>query len=87
MDAEFSEDDLTHTQKERAKWTRIENLVDSRERIRRIAQDIVTHFEQRLKANANKGKGMIVCMSYRIAVDLLLEKIEVLDGMMNGFDY
>lgn len=37
---------------------------------RSLPTDIVQHFEQRLFANANQGKGMIVAMSRRIAVDL-----------------
>ncbi|MCL8018316.1 hypothetical protein M1L21_45625, partial [Streptomyces sp. AS02] len=40
------------------------------DRIQAVAADIVQHFEQRLFANANQGKGMIVAMSRRIAVDL-----------------
>lgn len=37
----------------------------------------MTHFEQRLIANANQGKGMIVSMSRRIAVDLYNEIIKL----------
>ncbi|MDC4545766.1 DUF3387 domain-containing protein, partial [Acinetobacter baumannii] len=49
----------------------------SKERIRAIAKDIVEHFEQRLIANANQGKGMIVSMSRRIAVDLYNEIVKI----------
>ena len=77
FDDQYSEDDLNQSQKERAKWARVEGLIGSKDRIKAIAQDIVTHFEQRLVANANQGKGMIVSMSRRIAVDLYNEIIKL----------
>lgn len=77
FDEQFSEEDLNQTQKERAKWVRVEGLIGSKERIKAIAKDIVAHFEQRLVANANQGKGMIVSMSRRIAVDLYNEIIAI----------
>lgn len=77
FDKQFSEDELTQTQKERAKWARFESLIGHKERVKAIAQDIVTHFEQRLVANAQQGKGMIVSMSRRIAVDLYNEIIKI----------
>ncbi|WP_407066137.1 type I restriction endonuclease subunit R [Acinetobacter towneri] len=77
FDDQFSEDDLNQTQKERAKWARVEGLIGSKERIKAIAKDMVQHFEQRLVANANQGKGMIVSMSRRIAVDLYNEIVAI----------
>lgn len=62
------QDELTETQKAKARWTQIEALIGSEKRIQNIAQDIVTHFEQRQEVFA--GKGMIVSMSRRIAADL-----------------
>ena len=44
-------------------------------RIKRIAQDIVNHFEDR--TSVLEGKGMIVCMSRRICVDLYNEIIKL----------
>ena len=70
FDEEFNEGDLTATQQARAKWVKAEALIGSHDRIQAVAADIVQHFEQRLFANANQGKGMIVAMSRRIAVDL-----------------
>jgi len=55
-------------QKTKSKWARVEAIVGSEKRIKEVAQDIVTHFEKRLEAM--DGKGMIVCMSRRICVDL-----------------
>ena len=68
LDDELDQEDLTTTQKAKAKWTQLEALVGSENRIRNIAKDIVTHFEQRQEVF--EGKGMIVSMSRRIAADL-----------------
>ncbi|MDX1909484.1 MAG: HsdR family type I site-specific deoxyribonuclease [Bacteroidia bacterium] len=68
LDEELAQEDLTSTQKAKARWTQLEALVGSGNRIRNIAQDIVTHFSQRQEVF--EGKGMIVAMSRRIAADL-----------------
>lgn len=68
LDEELQEDELTDTQKAKARWTQIEALIGSKQRIQNIAKDIVTHFEQRQEVFA--GKGMIVSMSRRIAAEL-----------------
>lgn len=68
LDDELEQDELTNTQKAKAKWTQLEALVGSENRIRNIANDIVAHFTQRQAVF--EGKGMIVCMSRRIAAEL-----------------
>lgn len=68
LDDDLAEEDLTNTQKAKAKWTQLEALVGSESRIKNIAKDIVTHFGERRKVF--EGKGMIVSMSRRIAADL-----------------
>ena len=68
LDDELDQEDLTNTQKAKAKWTQLEALIGSENRIERIAKDIVNHFEQRQEVF--DGKGMIVSMSRRIAADL-----------------
>lgn len=68
LDEELEQDELTETQKAKAKWTQIEALIGSENRIQNVAQDIVTHFEQRQEVF--DGKGMIVSMSRRIAAEL-----------------
>ena len=68
LDEELDHDDFTDTQKVKAKWTKLEALVGSENRINQIAKDIIEHFEQR--QTVFEGKGMIVTMSRRIAVDL-----------------
>jgi type I restriction enzyme, R subunit len=68
LDKELDQEELTVTQKAKAKWTQVEALIGSEKRINNIAQDIVSHFEARQEVFA--GKAMIVSMSRRIAVDL-----------------
>lgn len=68
LDEELEQDELNETQKAKARWTQIEALIGSQQRIQNIAKDIVTHFEQRQEVFA--GKGMIVSMSRRIAAEL-----------------
>ncbi len=68
LDEDLDSEELTVTQKAKSKWTQLEALVGSENRINNIAQDIVQHFL--LRQEASEGKGMIVAMSRRIAVDL-----------------
>lgn len=72
IDEEFEEltesDEVSNRQQLRAKWTRLEAIVGNPNRIQKIAEDLIYHFEQR---NAVlDGKAMIVCMSRRICVEL-----------------
>lgn len=75
LDDELDQEDLTNTQKAKAKWTQLEALVGSENRIKNIAKDIVAHFGQRQEVF--EGKGMIVSMSRRIAADLYQAIIEL----------
>ena len=50
------------------KWSTLETLAGASERLDELAALIVDHFEKRQQAI--NGKGMIVCMSRRICVDL-----------------
>lgn len=79
LDAEFEEltesEELSNRQKLRARWTRLEAIVGNEDRLKKIAEDIVFHFENR---NAVlEGKAMIVCMSRRICVELYEEIIKI----------
>lgn len=72
LDEQFEEltenEEVSSRQKVRARWTRLEAIVGNPNRLEKIAQDLVFHFEQR---NAVlDGKAMIVCMSRRICVEL-----------------
>ncbi len=73
LDDELSKEDLTDTQKAKAKWTQLEALIGSRNRVKNIAKDIIQHFEARQEVF--DGKGMIVSMSRRIAAELYHEII------------
>ena len=75
LDDELKKDELAETQKAKAKWTQLEALIGSKDRIKRIAGDIVNHFEQRQAVF--EGKGMIIAMSRRIAADLYDEIIKI----------
>ena len=50
------------------KWSTLEKLAGAEERLNELAALIVDHFEKRQQAI--QGKGMIVCMSRRICVEL-----------------
>lgn len=78
LDQEFDNVQTTHElsqRKAKAKWTQLEALIGSENRVRNIAQDIVSHFEQRQEVF--DGKGMIVSMSRRIAAELYDEIIKI----------
>ena len=73
---EVTEDDeLTERQKRFARWASKEAVVGSAARLKQVAADMVSHFEQRL--SAAEGKAMVVCMSRRICVALHREIIRL----------
>ncbi|MCG8387287.1 MAG: HsdR family type I site-specific deoxyribonuclease, partial [Cytophagales bacterium] len=78
LENELDEGELTETQKAKAKWTQLEALIGSENRIATVAKDIVQHFEQRQEVF--EGKGMIVTMSRRIAAALYEEIIKTRPG-------
>jgi type I restriction enzyme R subunit len=63
------------SQNAKTKWTRLEALVGSKDRINQIARDMVYHFEQRQEVF--EGKAMIVSMSRRIAADLYRQIVTI----------
>lgn len=81
LDLDEAYNDITEDQEEdvkqrlKSKWSRIEALAGAKPRIEALAKDIIQHFETRQQAM--KGKGMIVTMSRRIAVDLYDEIIRL----------
>jgi len=62
------EEDLGNREKTKGEWSRLEKLVGAEPRITQIAKDLVDHFE--LRRSVMEGKGMIVCMSREICVNL-----------------
>lgn len=75
LDKELDTEAMDDVQKAKAKWTQLEALIGSPNRIRNIAADIVQHFEERQKVF--EGKAMIVAMSRRIAAALYDEIIKI----------
>ncbi|SCG82556.1 type I restriction enzyme, R subunit [Proteiniborus sp. DW1] len=79
IDEEF--DEVTEGQEElekeknKSKWSRLEAVVGSPNRVKKLAEDIVNHYEE--KSKTIEGKAMIVCMSRRICVDLYDEIIKL----------
>ncbi|MFN8437441.1 MAG: type I restriction endonuclease subunit R [Cytophagales bacterium] len=75
LDASIEElteqEELSNAQKLKARWSSIEAVVGSKERLKKVAQDIVTHFEK--KNAVIDSKAMVVCMSRQICVDLYNE--------------
>ncbi|MBI3837821.1 MAG: type I restriction endonuclease subunit R [Planctomycetia bacterium] len=72
LDEDFEEategEEIEHKEKLKTKWAALEVVVGAEQRIERVAQDLVNHFESRLEVM--DGKAMVVCMSRRICVDL-----------------
>ncbi len=79
IDPEFEEltegEEVERKEKLKSRWARLEAMVGSEKRIRLVAKDLVDHFENRL--GVIEGKGMIVAMSRRIAVELYNEIIKL----------
>jgi type I restriction enzyme, R subunit len=79
VDAEFEEltesEEQDDRQKLKSRWARLEAIVGNEHRLELIANDIVKHFESRNEIL--DGKGMIVCMSRRICVDLYAQIIKI----------
>ncbi len=63
------------SQKAKTKWTQLEALIGSPNRIKQVAKDLIAHFEQR--QGVIEGKAMIVSMSRRIAAELYKEIISL----------
>lgn len=78
VDPDFEEategEEVTRKERLKTKWAQLEALVGTEKRLGLIADDIITHFEERLEAI--DGKAMIVCMSRRICVDLYNALVE-----------
>jgi len=79
IDAEFEEvtegEETERKEKLKTKWAQVEAIVGAEKRLRLIARDLVEHFEKRLEAL--EGKGMVVCMSRRICVELYNEIVRL----------
>lgn len=79
IDSEIDElaegEDGDEQSKLKSKWAALEKVVGAEPRIRRVAVDLVTHFEER--SQAQSGKAMVVAMSREICVHLYDEIIKL----------
>ncbi len=79
IDPEFEEategEEVERKEKLKTKWAQLEAVVGAEKRLGIVARDLVDHFEKRLEAM--DGKGMIVCMSRRICVELCREIVKL----------
>jgi type I restriction enzyme R subunit len=55
-------------EKTKSKWAALGKLVGSEPRMEQVGKDLVSHFESRIATMP--GKGMVVCMSREICVDM-----------------
>jgi type I restriction enzyme R subunit len=62
------EEDIAARESTKSKWAALEKLVGSEPRMQQVGKDLVAHFETRIATMP--GKGMIVCMSREICVDM-----------------
>ncbi len=75
LDRDLANEDLSNTQKAKAKWSQLEAIVGSKARLKKVAEDLIFHYETRQENF--EGKAMFVSMSRRIAVDLYSEIIKL----------
>ena len=68
VDELVENENQTAYEKAKTKWSQLEAIVGHKDRVKTVASDIVTHFETRTEII--EGKGLIVSMSRRIAVEL-----------------
>ena len=68
-------EESTAKEKAKAKWAQLEAIVGHQDRLKAVATDVVDHFRNRRQVFA--GKGLIVCMSRRIAVELYEQIIKI----------
>lgn len=62
------EEDVSTREKTKSQWSALEKLVGSEPRVTEVGKDLVQHFEERI--TSMPGKGMIVCMSREICVEM-----------------
>ena len=75
LDSSFEEateaEEVAKREKMKSRWAAVEAIVGTEKRIKAVAKDLVDHFEERQLGMV--GKGLIVCMSRRICVELYQE--------------
>ncbi len=84
FDAATEGEEIEGKEKQKTKWSALEKVVGTEERIKKIAEDFVNHWENRL--SILDGKAMIVTMSRRIAIELHYEIIKLRPSWYNRDD-
>jgi len=88
IDPDFEEategEEVERKEKLKSRWAQLEAIVGSEKRVALVAQDLVEHFENRLRAM--DGKAMVVCMSRRICVALFDELARLRPGWVGDTD-
>lgn len=74
-DVPENEEDLEFQEKAKIKWSKLEKLVGAKNRLEKIAQDLISHYDER--ESKLSGKAMIVTMSREICVSLYDEIIKL----------
>ena len=88
IDPRFEEategEEIARKERLKTRWAQLEAIVGAEKRLALVAQDVVSHFEQRLEAM--EGKAMVVCMSRRICIDLWRELVRLRPEWHDGDD-
>jgi type I restriction enzyme R subunit len=88
LDEEFEEAaesaDEADRSRLKSRWARVEAIVGAERRVAEVAGDIVAHWEKRQAAMI--GKGLIVCMSRRICIELYDKIVELRPDWHTGDD-
>ena len=88
IDPDFEEategEEVERKERLKTRWAQLEAIVGAGQRLQLVAEDIVTHFEDRTEAMM--GKAMVVCMSRRICVDLYDELVRLRPDWHNDDD-
>jgi type I restriction enzyme R subunit len=88
LDEEFEEatetEEVEAKEKLKEKWSRLEAVLSSKSVLKKLAEDIVKHFEEREKIV--EGKAIIACASRRICVELYNEIVKLRPEWHNDDD-
>jgi type I restriction enzyme R subunit len=74
----------TYANQQKKKWAALEKLVTAESRVRKVAKNLVEHFEDRLETL--DGKGIIVCISRQACVQMYDEIIKLRPDWSGSLD-
>ena len=86
IDPEFEEategEEVGRREKLKTKWAQLEAVVGAEKRVKQIAQDIVTHFEQRLEALEGKAFSEMLELTLRRYQNRAIEAAQVIEELI-----